>query len=177
MSIALVEDQEAFEAALSFVDEYEASESSDLQSLSPVSSNGAQSVAAEAQQEDAALALALDGLPSPTELALAETGAAAPASLSVASSDTADATKKKTKKSAGAAAKRKKPLNYNPNRAREQQRKELLYLREKVVEMERKLTALKSTRGANAQALEEKSVEELDEVSTASTFEVPNQDR
>ncbi|EGZ08857.1 hypothetical protein PHYSODRAFT_524263 [Phytophthora sojae] len=91
MSLDLVEDSEAFEAALHFVDEY---------------------VEAEQQHDDddddAALTLALDGLPSPNELAL-------------------------------------RPLNYNPNRARDEQRKELLYLREKVVEMEQELKALQST--------------------------------
>lgn len=41
--------------------------------------------------------------------------------------------------------------NYNPNRAREQQRKELVYLREKVVEMEQELKALQTmtTEGVN----------------------------
>ncbi|KAF4035735.1 hypothetical protein GN244_ATG12224 [Phytophthora infestans] len=115
MSLNLVEDSEAFEAALHFVDEFVASDE-------------------QPNDDDDALTLALDGLPSPTELALVETQAEVPA--------TEISAERKVKK----ASKSKRPLNYNPNRAREQQRKELLYLREKVVEMEQELNALQSTR-------------------------------
>ncbi|KAF4034247.1 hypothetical protein GN244_ATG13783 [Phytophthora infestans] len=115
MSLNLVEDSEAFEAALHFVDEFVASDE-------------------QPNDDDDALTLALDGLPSPTELALVETQAEVPA--------TEISAERKVKK----ASKSKRPLNYNPNRAREHQRKELLYLREKVVEMEQELNALQSTR-------------------------------
>ncbi|KUF89125.1 Cytochrome P450 86A2 [Phytophthora nicotianae] len=118
MSLNLVEDSEAFEAALHFVDEFVAcGDCTDQRS-----------------EDDVALTRALDGLPSPTELALVETQTEAPAAKTSA----------KTK--ARKVSKPKRPLNYNPNRAREQQRKELLYLREKVVEMEQELNALQSTR-------------------------------
>eukprot|EP00644_Phytophthora_capsici_P016967 jgi/Phyca11/554202/estExt2_Genewise1Plus.C_PHYCAscaffold_590217 len=78
----------------------------------------------------------MDGLPSATELALVEKelNEAVPA-------------KRKLKP---ATPKQKKTLNYNPNRAREQQRKELLYLREKVEEMEQELKALQGTRRQKA---------------------------
>ncbi|KAF4138849.1 hypothetical protein GN958_ATG11968 [Phytophthora infestans] len=115
MSLNLVEDSEAFEAALHFVDEFVASDE-------------------QPNDDDDALTLALDRLPSPTELALVETQAEVPA--------TEISAERKVKK----ASKSKRPLNYNPNRAREHQRKELLYLREKVVEMEQELNALQSTR-------------------------------
>ncbi|KAF4319408.1 hypothetical protein JM18_002920 [Phytophthora kernoviae] len=187
MSIALVDDQEAFEAALSFVDEYEASDSSNQQSMSPISPNDEQYVSAESQEEDATLALALDGLPSPTELALVETETEAHGDtdegIYLTSTDTVNATKnqtsKKTKKRSGTAVKRNKALNYNPNRAREQQRKELLYLRDKVVEMERKLTALQGIRRTNAIESEDKKNEverddDPQEFSTASRLETPS---
>ncbi|KAG3242934.1 hypothetical protein PI124_g12235 [Phytophthora idaei] len=73
-------------------------------------------------------------LPLPTELALAET------------QDEAPAAKTSTKSKAMKGSKPKRPLNYNPNRAREQQRQELLYLREKDVEMEQELKTLQGTR-------------------------------
>ncbi|KAE8985249.1 hypothetical protein PR003_g23052 [Phytophthora rubi] len=122
MSLNLVDDSEAFEAALHFVDEYVEAERG----------NG----------DDAALSLALDGLPSPTELALVDAAEVAPVSQSSSKKQS-----KRTKKSPkSTASKPNRPLSYNPNRAREQQRKELLYLREKVVEMEQELTALQGTR-------------------------------
>lgn len=43
------------------------------------------------------------------------------------------------KKAAG-----KKPLNYNPNRARDERRQELIYLRQKVKEMEEQLASIKA---------------------------------
>ncbi|KAG1712665.1 hypothetical protein DVH05_000407 [Phytophthora capsici] len=120
MALNLVEDSEAFEAALHFVDEFIETDTSTRPS----------------SNEDAALALAMDGLPSATELALVEKelNEAVPA-------------KRKLKP---ATPKQKKTLNYNPNRAREQQRKELLYLREKVEEMEQELKALQGTRRQKA---------------------------
>ncbi|KAL4116659.1 hypothetical protein PRIC2_012111 [Phytophthora ramorum] len=133
MSIHLVEDPEAFEAALHFVDEY---------------------VDADQQQDDdAALTLALDGLPSPNELTLVEKeteAVEAPAAKTASKQD---------------AQKTKKPRSYNPNRAREQQRKELLYLREKVVGMELELQALQSTRLPNTLAPEQASEQETEAVS------------
>lgn len=131
MLIHLVEDSETFEAALHFVDEY-------------VEADAAATSFEQRDDDDAALALALDGLPSPTELALVETlmPEAAKAAPVVKTS-----AKKQTNRSAKtAASKPKKLLTYNPNRAREQQRKELLYLREKVEEMEQELKALQGTR-------------------------------
>lgn len=50
--------------------------------------------------------------------------------------------------SQGDEEKKHKVRNYNPNRAREEQRRELLYLREKVLEMESKLLALKKAKRA-----------------------------
>ncbi|KAL4088072.1 hypothetical protein PRIC1_012505 [Phytophthora ramorum] len=133
MSIHLVEDPEAFEAALHFVDEY---------------------VDADQQQDDdAALTLALDGLPSPNELTLVEKeteAVEAPAAKTASKQD---------------AQKTKRPRSYNPNRAREQQRKELLYLREKVVGMELELQALHSTRLPNTLAPEQASEQETEAVS------------
>ncbi|KAE9177059.1 hypothetical protein PF004_g25887 [Phytophthora fragariae] len=104
MSLNLVDDSEAFEAALHFVDEYVEAERG----------NG----------DDAALSLALDGLPSPTELALVDAVEVAPVSQSSSKKQS-----KRTKKSPkSTTSKPNRPLSYNPNRAREQQRKELLYL-------------------------------------------------
>ncbi|POM71096.1 Hypothetical protein PHPALM_12383, partial [Phytophthora palmivora] len=102
MSLNLVDDTEAFEAALHFVDSYVETEAEDHQS------------------DDASLSLALDGLPSPTELALVELESDA-VEAPLTAKTPVKTTKTKAKKA-------KKPLNYNPNRAREQQRKELLYL-------------------------------------------------
>ncbi|KAG3150202.1 hypothetical protein PC128_g23259 [Phytophthora cactorum] len=132
MALNLVEDSEAFEAALHFVDEFVASDVP----------------ADQRHEDDAALALALDGLPSPTELALAESQDDARDSLLLPALPqiSAPAAKTSPKSKATKGSKPKRPLNYNPNRAREQQRKELLYLREKVVEMEQELKALQGTR-------------------------------
>ncbi|OWZ11718.1 hypothetical protein PHMEG_00015222 [Phytophthora megakarya] len=134
MSLNLVEDSEAFEAALQFVDSYVEPDSTE-------------------QSTDAALTLALDGLPSPSELTLIE-------SESEVSAPKTPAPKAKK------CAKTTKKLNYNPNRAREQQRKELLYLREKVVEMEQELNALQSTRRVLIP-----SNEETEQVTVSTTFQ------
>ncbi|KAL3670829.1 hypothetical protein V7S43_004015 [Phytophthora oleae] len=156
MAINLVEDSEAFEAALHFVDEFIETETATRQS----------------NDEDAALTLAMDGLPSATELALVETESepveAAPAAK-------ISAKKKAKENSEATTSKPTKSLNYNPNRAREQQRKELLYLREKVVEMEQELKALQGTRRqktlTNAGANENNPGGE--EVALSSEFQAP----
>ncbi|KAG2828431.1 hypothetical protein PC116_g25714 [Phytophthora cactorum] len=142
MALNLVEDSEAFEAALHFVDEFVASDVP----------------ADQRHEDDAALALALDGLPSPTELALAESQDDARDSLLLPALPqiSAPAAKTSPKSKATKGSKPKRPLNYNPNRAREQQRKELLYLREKVVEMEQELKTLQGTRRPKVEENNEK---------------------
>ncbi|KAG7375121.1 hypothetical protein PHYPSEUDO_003653, partial [Phytophthora pseudosyringae] len=156
MSLNLVEDPEAFEAALHFVDEYAASSESAASAEPP-------------NDDDAALALALDSLPSPTELALAATEPDAVEAVPAAKTTAKTTTKKISKP--------KRQLNYNPNRAREQQRKELLYLREKVVEMEQELNALQGSRRPKSLTEVEmegnKNQEEGREVVVSSGFKAP----
>ncbi|GMF43354.1 unnamed protein product [Phytophthora fragariaefolia] len=151
MALNLVDDSEAFEAALHFVDEYIETE--------------------QGNEDTAALALALEDLPSPTELALADTQ---PETSSATSRRRCKRTKKSSKTNA---SKPKRPLNYNPNKAREQQRNELLYLREKVEEMEQELKALQSTRRPktrNESEVDGRSGEYTNQVSAPSGFRAPD---
>ncbi|KAJ8575663.1 hypothetical protein ON010_g3547 [Phytophthora cinnamomi] len=143
MSLELVDDSEAFEAALNYVDEY----------VEP----------AQQKVEEAALTLALDGLPTRNELALV----AVESTVAKTSSASRAPPKKQTKKSKCTASKPKRPQSYNSNRARDQQRKELLYLREKVVEMEQELKVLQGTR--RPKTLNEREGDDDDEVGEVAT--------
>ncbi|RLN71895.1 hypothetical protein BBJ28_00019032 [Nothophytophthora sp. Chile5] len=188
MTISLVEDPEAFEAALCFVDEYVEAATVDIGvATSPSTASLLELRDGVDIADEAALALAMDGLPSATELALAEAhgDGDARSSATVSSMAAADVAeplssgqqksqtaKKKSVNAVAASSKPKKTLSYNPNRARQQERKELLYLREKVVDMEQKLSALQKTRrgtasSASKSGADAENEEDLSELSTS----------
>ncbi|TYZ67866.1 hypothetical protein PybrP1_012613 [[Pythium] brassicae (nom. inval.)] len=54
--------------------------------------------------------------------------------------------RRRPQKAPDAGAKPRKPLNYNPNKARDERREELLYLRKKVLELETQLDGLRQKR-------------------------------
>ncbi|KAK1935600.1 hypothetical protein P3T76_010295 [Phytophthora citrophthora] len=116
MTLSLTEDADTFEAAMHFVDAYVESEATSSDNRS---------------DDELALSLALDGLPSSMELELVETEPALART----------ATKRTSFK-----RRPKRPASYNPNHGRSRQRKELLYLREKVMELEQEPKVLQSTR-------------------------------
>ncbi|ETL34958.1 hypothetical protein L916_12870 [Phytophthora nicotianae] len=120
MTIALEDDSDAFTAALCFVDEFMG-----------------------AGTDEAALSIALEGLPS------------APSSLTGAKPKMVRQTSQKKRKgeelscnkAATPTAKAcKTSRSSTRNRVRDQERRELLYLREKVADMQQKLQALQKTR-------------------------------
>ncbi|KAG3072618.1 hypothetical protein PI124_g20983 [Phytophthora idaei] len=120
MAIALEEDSDAFTAALCFVDEFMG-----------------------AGTDEAALSIALEGLPS------------APSSLIGAGPKMVRRTPRKkrkgdelscTKAATPNAKACKTSRSSTRNRVRDQERRELLYLREKVADMQQKLQALQKTR-------------------------------
>ncbi|KAH7465511.1 uncharacterized protein KRP23_12051 [Phytophthora ramorum] len=130
MAIALEDDSDAFTAALCFVDEFMG-----------------------AGTDEAALSIAMEGLPS----------------MSPADSSAALASRSQKKRKGGeitckteASASLKScktSRSSTRNRVRDQERRELLYLREKVADMQQKLQALQKTRCAAA-AITEKAHEE-----------------
>ncbi|KAG6618727.1 Cytochrome P450 86A2 [Phytophthora cinnamomi] len=125
----------------------------------------------EGTDDEAAFTLALDGLPSSDELQVALD----PQTTSKQQSK--DSTKTSSKSTV---SKPKRPPTYNPNRAREQQRKELQYLRQVVMELEQEIKVLQSTRrpkpfgeleGDNGG---EGDTGEVGEVSASSGFRAPD---
>ncbi|RLN94831.1 hypothetical protein BBJ28_00026088 [Nothophytophthora sp. Chile5] len=137
MAIALEDDSEAFAAALGFVDEYMAAD--------------------DACEDEMVLSQALEGLPSASELALAEPDAR-PAKVVTKKRRKSDGTSATA--ALGALPKAKNTRRCTRNRVRDQERQELLYLREKVTDMTQKLDALQKTRHSQALVLEPERVQE-----------------
>lgn len=134
MEFALVDDPGALDAALALVDECAA--------LLP---------AAEPVDEEQALALAaVAAFESPNSLQ--ERGNSGESALGLSTSSVSSL----SPSSVGALTAGKKApkvRNYNPNRAREEEKRELLYLRSKVVELEDRLEALQEAKRAKERVL------------------------
>lgn len=162
MPIALVEDPEAFDAALALVEEFggaaDLSEAPFERDVAPHDDDKlltASLVAVELPGLDADASLYdqqdLSGHFLSTDGSFASSvddddssHSAASGSREIASSPqpVAQPAKRSKKKAAS------KPRTYNPNRARDEEKKELTYLRTKVIEMEQKLRAMQDAQRA-----------------------------
>jgi hypothetical protein len=161
MPITLVDDPEAFDAALALVEEFggaaDLSEGSLAHALGPSDDDGELLVASLVAVELPGLEVEADGslydkqdlygsFEAADELFAPSTDGTSTESHASSSSPTqtlAQSTQQPTK-----TAKATKLRTYNPNRARDEEKKELTYLRTKVVEMEQKLKAMQDAQRA-----------------------------